>query len=332
MVAAKAARSAAAHEASPAVVAHHPTALPAVHDATPELISVTPPGPSVPPAPITAPMASAPSVVTAPPSETRPPELKAITASSFERMPVLRHLTQSARHFIDGALSPASDFLYNHYWRVSVQGANELPTGGCVLVANHAGALPLDGPVLARAVRTERPELNEARWLTDDAVLTAPILGRLMKRLGALRASPATALQLLEEGRPVIVFPEGLQGLGKPLSERYQLKRFGRGGYVKLALKAKVPIVPVAIVGAEEALPLFARLPWQPFGVPYVPLTSLPLPAHWHIRIGTPVSLADAPEGAVDNVAYVEDMNDKIRSQVEHMLVSLLEHRSSIFS
>jgi 1-acyl-sn-glycerol-3-phosphate acyltransferase len=317
---------------SPAIVAHTEAELPVRHGEVPDLISMKPPGPSVPNPPEIVAERERPTVPL-PTMELPPlPALSQPSGLSAPGMGAVRALTRSLRGVLKGAIHPTGDFLYHRYWRVDVQGAQHLPVGGCVLVANHAGALPLDGPVLEKAIRTERPELKEARWLLEDAVLASPVLGRLMKRLGGVRADPTTALELLAEGRPVIVFPEGMQGLSKPISERYQLKRFGRGGYIKLALRAKVPIVPVAIVGAEEAMPLLARLPMHPFGVPYVPLTSLPLPARWHIQFGEPVSLAKAPKGAVDDAAYVEETNDQIRGGIEAMLAQMLEARASIFS
>lgn len=141
-----------------------------------------------------------------------------------------------------------------------------------------------------------------------------------MNRLGAVRAHPENAVRLLEEGRPVIVFPEGFLGISKPFTQRYQLKRFGRGGYIKLALKLKVPIVPVAIVGAEESMPLLAKLPGGMFGLPYLPLTPPPLPARWRIRFSEAVTV----EGSPDDLAYVQDQNDLVRDTIAGMLTAML--------
>ena len=102
-------------------------------------------------------------------------------------------------------------------------------------------------------------------------------------------------MRLLDEERPVIVFPEGIQGIGKPFRERYQLKRFGRGGFVKLALRTGAPIVPVAIVGAEESMPLLGEAAGRlPRRCPYLPVTPLPpAPRAWSIRFGEPIDLVD---------------------------------------
>jgi 1-acyl-sn-glycerol-3-phosphate acyltransferase len=230
------------------------------------------------------------------------------------------------------AVAPLVEFLYSRWFRVEVEGAEHIPAGGALLVANHSGALPLDGPMLHEALRRERRDLPEARWLAEDQVFYAPLLGTLFNRLGAVRASPDSATRLLAEGRPVCIFPEGIQGIGKPFAERYRLKRFGRGGFVKLALRTGKPILPVAIVGAEEALPLLGKLPGQFLGIPYLPVTPLgpiPLPAKWHLRIGRPLPV---PQGASDTaLAVVESMVDATRTTIEEMLKELLLARRSIF-
>ncbi len=230
-------------------------------------------------------------------------------------------------------LRPVAEFLYDRYFRVRVENADLLPEGPAILVANHSGALPLDGPVLHAAIARSRPELRQARWLVEDQVLTAPFLGTLLNRLGAVRACPENALRLLDEGRPIIVFPEGVQGIGKPFKERYRLMRFGRGGFVKIALRARAPIIPVAIVGAEESMPLLARLPAKLLGLPYLPITSpLPLPARWTIRFGEPLRVEDEPPGAENDIALVHRFNERTRESVQGMLAAMLEARQGVFS
>jgi 1-acyl-sn-glycerol-3-phosphate acyltransferase len=236
---------------------------------------------------------------------------------------------------LQAALGPLADFLYTRWFRVSVEGAEHVPRGGALLVANHAGALPIDGPVLNEVLRRSRPDLPGPRWLVEDQVFYAPLLGTLLNRLGAVRASPENAARLLAEGRPVSVFPEGIQGIGKPFRERYRLKRFGRGGFVKLALRTGVPILPVAIVGGEESLPLLAKLPASFLGMPYLPLTPLgpiPLPARWYVRIGPPIPLPEPAVGVPDGtaaLAVVESLVERTRRHIEEMLQELLRARGS---
>ena len=228
------------------------------------------------------------------------------------------------------AVAPLVDFLYSRWFRVEVEGASRVPTGGALLVANHAGALPLDGPMLHEALRRERPDLPDSRWLAEDQVFYAPLLGTLFNRLGAVRASPDSATRLLGEGRPVLIFPEGIQGIGKPFRDRYRLQRFGRGGFVKLALRTGRPILPVAIMGAEETLPLLGKLPGGALGVPYLPVTPPPLPAKWRIRIGEPLR---TPPGANEtDLSVVESLVEATRSTIEHMLRELLGARGGVFS
>jgi 1-acyl-sn-glycerol-3-phosphate acyltransferase len=230
------------------------------------------------------------------------------------------------------ALHPVLDFLYERYWRVSVQGASHVPAGPVLLVANHSGALPFDGPMLQQALSRERPDLQEARWLAEDQVFYAPMLGTLMNRLGAVRACPENALRLMDELRPVIVFPEGIQGLSKPFAQRYELKRFGRGGFVKLALRTGAPIVPVAIVGAEETVPLLGKIPARFLGIPYLPVTPPPLPARWTIRFGEPINVSELPPEAAEDLSQVQRLTERTRESIQGMLQALLKERRSVFA
>jgi 1-acyl-sn-glycerol-3-phosphate acyltransferase len=232
---------------------------------------------------------------------------------------------------LTAALKPLADLLYERYWRVQTSGIEHVPLGACVLVANHAGALPLDGPVLHLALKRERPELTSSRWLLEDQVFHAPFLGVLANRLGAVRASPDNAHRLLDQGRPLIVFPEGFHGLSKPFAERYQLKRFGRGGYLKIALRARVPVIPVAIIGGEESMPLLGKLPGKLFGVDYIPLTLPPLPAKWHLSFGEPIDLTGAPSDPEADLAWIERKNGEVRDRIESMLKDQLATRGGAF-
>jgi 1-acyl-sn-glycerol-3-phosphate acyltransferase len=225
-------------------------------------------------------------------------------------------------------LMPAADFLYDRYWRITVEGSDKLPAGPCMLVANHSGALPLDGAMLRLAVARQRPDLPRARWLLEERILRLPLFGVLLNRIGAVHATPENALRLLSEGTPLIVFPEGTQGARKSYRQRHQLKPFGRGGFVKIAARASAPIVPVAIVGAGEAMPLLASIPLESLGVPYLPITLPPLPTRWRIRFG------EAVEITLDDLKSAEEpvrSTERIRTSVQAMIEGLLSSRRSVF-
>lgn len=228
-------------------------------------------------------------------------------------------------------LSPISNFFYERYWRVTVEGAPHVPQGPSLLVANHSGAIPIDGFILHQALQRERPDLEEARWLAEDQIFHAPFLGTLYNRLGAIRASPENAVRLLDEGRPVITFPEGVHGIRKPFQERYQLKRLGRGGFAKLAIRQQVPIIPVAIVGAEESMPLLGKLPGGFLGLPYLPLTVPPLPARWMIRFGEPIRMEGISASAAEDLLEVQRLVERTRESIEGMLRALLKERGTVF-
>lgn len=229
---------------------------------------------------------------------------------------------------IQERLRPLLEALLDRYFHLAVDGAENIPgTGRALLVANHGGALPWDALVLTAALARggDRGGAGRAvRALVEDPVMTAPFLGTLMTRLGCVRASQDNATRLLERDESVAVFPEGMLGLGKLYRQRHRLQRFGRGGFVRLALRTRAPILPVAIVGAEETAPLLARLEvffrshgGKGSGLPYLPITPLfpllgplgllPLPARWRIRVGTPIfvheELPDADDIAVGEVA-----------------------------
>jgi 1-acyl-sn-glycerol-3-phosphate acyltransferase len=236
--------------------------------------------------------------------------------------------------------APAVDFFYRHYWRVSVEGRENLPRAPLLAICNHSGALPLDGLVVRSAL--ERTLENQhARWLVEDGVFHMPFLGTWLNRLGAVRACPENATRLLEEGRAVVVFPEGLWGLRKTWRKRYQLQRFGRGGFVKLALKTGAPLVPTAVVGAEEAMPLLATLPARPLGMPYVPLTPtfpllgplglVPLPAKWTVAFGEPIDLSEYGPDDAQDLALVQRITEEVRERIHAEIERVRSTRSSAF-
>src|SRR4051794_31594292 len=160
-------------------------------------------------------------------------------------------------------LEPLLDFYYRYWFRVETEGIENVPSeGGALLVANHSGALPPDGPMVMEAIRNEHPDPRPLYMLGENWFKGYPGVGMLTNKIGLVGAHPANATRLLrDEGRLVMVFPEGMKATRKLYWQRYRLRRFGRGGFVKTALRTGAPIVPIAVVGAEEAMPIFAHVP-----------------------------------------------------------------------
>jgi 1-acyl-sn-glycerol-3-phosphate acyltransferase len=233
---------------------------------------------------------------------------------------------------------PFLDFLFETWWRVDVRGAEHVPDGAAMVVANHGGALPWDALVLRLAAR--RPPIGrDLRPLLDGAALGPTLAGTVATRLGAIPASAANALSLLQEGGLAGVFPEGSRAGEKPWGERYRLQRLGRGGFVRVAARAAVPVVPCAIVGNEEASAPFGREGWmaEALGLPllgmaaapFTPLRWLPLPSRWSVRFGAPV--APPAPGQADDAAAVGATAEAVGAALQRMLDEDVAARRSVF-
>jgi 1-acyl-sn-glycerol-3-phosphate acyltransferase len=239
-------------------------------------------------------------------------------------------------------LLPVFRLLYKRYWRVETNGVHVVPSRGpALLVSNHAGVLPYDGAMIKVAVfeATER----HARALIAAWFGGLPVVSWLLRRTGQTLGHPDDTLRLLRAGELVLVFPEGVKGTGKPFSERYRLRRFGRGGFAEVALRAGVPIIPVSVVGSEETYPMLADI--RPLaallGMPYFPVTPtwpllgplglIPLPSKWRIRFHEPIDTAVYGPGAADDPSLVMRVSDEVRDTIQAGLVEELMARRSAF-
>lgn len=235
--------------------------------------------------------------------------------------------------------SPLLEFLWSKYFRVSLIGMEHVPsTGSALLVANHSGGLPYDGAMLMHATYRRHPAARPLRPLVANFAFRSSWIRPVVARIGGVRASMQNALTLCEQGQLVGVFPEGLRGVGKLYRERYRLTHFGRGGFVRLARAANVPILPVAIVGAEETHPVLAKLTRiaQPLGLPYIPITPtfpllgplglLPVPTKWSIKIGEPMHFPPSEAPKEDTL----EMAEVVRGKLDHMIAELLAARRSV--
>jgi 1-acyl-sn-glycerol-3-phosphate acyltransferase len=241
-------------------------------------------------------------------------------------------------------LEPFLSFLYDQWWRVEATGVANVPsTGRAMLVANHAGILPWDGTMISVAIRREHPRPRYPRFLVLDWAFTLPFVSVVMRKVGGVVASPYNASRLLEQDELVAVFPEGAKGAGKDFSERYRLQRFGRGGFVEIALRAGAPIIPVAVVGSEEIYPKIgeSRLMARAIGAPYFPITptfpllgplgAIPLPSKWRIEFGEPIRTDTFGKDTADDRALVFELSERVREEVQRMVYENLVRRGSAF-
>jgi 1-acyl-sn-glycerol-3-phosphate acyltransferase len=236
--------------------------------------------------------------------------------------------------FTVAALAPFV-WLYRKYFRVKTSGMEKVPGEGAVLlVANHSGQLPFDAAMLGVSLLVDKDPPRAARALVEKWVPRLPFVSTFYARLGQVVGTPENCRRLLAAGEAIMVFPEGVRGLNKPFSERYRLKEFGTG-FLRLALEADCPVVPVAIVGAEEQSPALMNLPTlaRLLGMPALPLTPtglvpLPLPTRYHILFGDPMTFDGSPD---DEDAALEAKVEKVRGAVQALLAEGLRERKHVF-
>jgi 1-acyl-sn-glycerol-3-phosphate acyltransferase len=241
-------------------------------------------------------------------------------------------------------VEPFFGFLYDRWWRVTATGAANVPAHGRALLAsNHAGILPWDATMISMALLREHPLPRYPRFLVLNWAFGLPWISVMMRKVGGVVASPYNAIRLLEQDELVAVFPEGVKGTGKPFSDRYRLQRFGRGGFVEIALRMGAPIVPVAVVGSEEIYPKIGELPWlaRLIGAPYFPVTpifpalgplgAVPLPSRWRIEFCEPIDTSGYGPEAADDRTLVFELSEQVRDTIQRKLYENLVERGPAF-
>jgi 1-acyl-sn-glycerol-3-phosphate acyltransferase len=236
------------------------------------------------------------------------------------------------------------EFFYRHWFRAEVEGIENVPaTGGALVVSNHSGALPPDAAMIAKAIREEHPRPRPLNVTVEHFFKGYPGFSMLIPKIGCVAAHPANVHRLLfDEEQLVLVFPEGRKGTEKLFKDRYRLRRFGRGGFVAAAMRARAPIVPVCVVGAEEAAPVFAKVDLlrRLTGLLYFPITpTFPhlgplgmlgyLPAKFKIRFLEPVRFDE--QGMHEDKALVQTVAHDVRARIQEGLWDMLRTRKSVW-
>ena len=236
------------------------------------------------------------------------------------------------------------DFFYRYWFRCEVEGIENVPAnGGALLVSNHSGALPPDGAMIAKAIKEEHAHPRPLNITVEHFFKGYPGFSMLIPKIGCVAAHPANVQRLLfDEQQLVLVFPEGRKGTEKLYKDRYKVRRFGRGGFVEAAMRAQAPIVPIAVVGAEEAAPVFAQLkPLQKLtGLLYFPITpTFPhggplgmlgyLPAKFKIRFLEPIHFEE--EGMHEDKALVQTVAHDVRARIQENLFDMVGSRKSVW-
>jgi 1-acyl-sn-glycerol-3-phosphate acyltransferase len=237
-------------------------------------------------------------------------------------------------------------FLYNYWFRCEVEGIENVPsTGGALLVSNHAGALPPDASMIAKAIQEEHPRPRKLHVTVEHFFKGYPFFSMFVAKIGGVPAHPANVHRLLhDEQQLVLVFPEGAKATEKLYKDRYKLRRFGRGGFVEAAMRAGVPIVPIAVIGAEEAMPTFAQfgLLRRLTGLIYFPITPLfphfgplvgaaYLPAKFRIRFLPPVRTDRLAGEALDDRGLLQEIADEIRGRIQDEVLDIIGDRRSVW-
>jgi 1-acyl-sn-glycerol-3-phosphate acyltransferase len=236
------------------------------------------------------------------------------------------------------------EFYYRYWFRAEVEGIENVPsTGGALVVSNHSGALPPDAAMIAKAIREEHTHPRPLNITVEHFFKGYPGFSMLIPKMGCVPAHPANVHRLLfDEGQLVLVFPEGRKGTEKLYKDRYRLRRFGRGGFVEAAMRARAPIVPVCVVGAEESQPIFAQLGLvkRLTGLLYFPITpTFPhlgalgmlsyLPAKFKLRFLEPIQFEE--EGMHEDKALVQTVAHEIRARIQENLFDMLRTRKSVW-
>lgn len=228
-------------------------------------------------------------------------------------------------------------FLHRHYFRTQVFGAENIPKGRVLLIANHSGQIPIDGALIGASLFMDVEPPRFMRAMVEKWTQTLPFVSMFFSRVGQVVGVPENAKRLLESEEALLVFPEGARGISKTFDQRYKLVDFGLG-FMRLAIETGTPIVPVAVIGGEEqyvsvgnfeslakllGMPSFPVLPQL-----LLPFGALPLPTRYRIHFGEPMHFTGDPD---DDDAIIEEKVFVVKAMVQSMIHRGLKARKSIF-
>ena len=227
--------------------------------------------------------------------------------------------------------------LHRHYFRTEVRGAENVPKGRALIIANHSGQLPIDGALIGASLFMDTEPPRFMRAMVEKWSQTLPFVSVFFSRVGQVVGVPENAKRLLERDEVLLVFPEGARGISKTFDQRYRLTEFGLG-FMRLAIETNTPIVPVSVIGGEEQyvnvknLETLARL----FRMPSFPLIpqllipggALPLPTKYRITFGEPMTFDGDPD---DDDSVIDEKVQLVRDTIQAMVNRGLRERKSVF-
>jgi len=234
-----------------------------------------------------------------------------------------------SKQYLGPSLS-ALKFFFRHYFSVESHGIENVPAHGRVmLVGNHSGGVAIDGAMLITSAFYELDPPRLAQGMVEKFMARVPFISERQARTGQFTGLPETAERLLRDERLLMVFPEGARGTAKLFWERHSLVDFGTG-FMRLAMKTRTPIVPVAILGGGEALPTVAnsRALGQLLGAPYVPIPAyllpVPLPVRMEVHYGEPMTFDGSGTEEDETIqAHVDAVKRAISTMLRERLRAL---------
>ncbi len=250
------------------------------------------------------------------------------------------------------SLMPFWEWFYRYYFRVTTDGWHHIPDNKVLLVGSHNGGLATPDMIMImydwfRRFGTQRPVyglMHPRVWKVN------PRLAKIAEKTGAIVAHPKTAMAAFKRNASVLVYPGGAQDLFRPYTQRHQINLAGRKGFIKLALREQVPIIPIVSKGAHDTLfvltdiyqwieqlhqwgmpwfmdsdpevfPIYLGLPW---GIGLGPLPNIPLPTQIHTRIGAPIIFEKNGVKAARDRTYVDECYQIVVARMQQELDNLV--------